>query len=197
MDTTIVPFDWHRIFIGDAPPLFLLEIVFRVAAIYVFAIAFVHLLGKRAQQQLTPLEYLVIIALGSATGDGMLYPDVPLLWAFVVIAVLLVLTEMMARLKNRFGPIARYIETRPATLVKDGQLQLDAIRAEGLTETEVAAMLRTREVTDVGHVRWAFLEVTGSISVFRYPEGERRPGRLLVPPDDAKYGRVSADDATV
>ncbi len=38
-----------------------------------------RLMGKRGNRSLSPFANVVIIALGSATGDSMFYPQVPLI----------------------------------------------------------------------------------------------------------------------
>jgi uncharacterized membrane protein YcaP (DUF421 family) len=48
-------------------------------------------------------------------------------------------------------------------------------------------MLRERGVSNIGHVHYAYLEVTGAMSVFEYAEGERRQGRSIVPPEETRY----------
>lgn len=71
--------DWHSMIIGDEPPTFLLEIIIRTVIIYAHTLALLRWLGSRAIGQLSTVEFLLVIALGSAVGDAMFYPDVPLL----------------------------------------------------------------------------------------------------------------------
>jgi uncharacterized membrane protein YcaP (DUF421 family) len=190
MSPEITPFDWHRILFGDPPVTFMLEIVLRVVLIYVFAVAFLHVLGKRGQKQLTPLEYMVIIALGSATGDSMLYPDVPVLHAAVVVVALMAVTELISQLKLRVPQIGSYIDTHPTTIVEHGHLVDENVRAERLSDAEVVGMLRERGVRNIGDIEYAFLEVSGAMSVFEYPESEKRHGRSIVPPERTRYSRL-------
>jgi uncharacterized membrane protein YcaP (DUF421 family) len=192
MSPDITAFDWNRILFGDPPTAFMLEIVVRVVIIYTFAVGFLHALGKRGQKQLTPLEYMVIIALGSATGDSMIYPDVPVLYGMVVIASLMAVTEVISQLKLRVQAIGHYIDTHPTTLIAEGKLVEDNIRSERLSEAEVLGMLRERGVANIGHIRYAFLEVTGAVSVFEYPESEKKQGRSIVPPERTRYMRGTA-----
>ena len=44
--------DWHRMFIGEEPPMFLLEIVIRTIVIYSYTLILLRLLGSRAIGQL-------------------------------------------------------------------------------------------------------------------------------------------------
>jgi len=74
LDSTFKVFDFHRIFVGDTPPLFLLEIVFRTLIMYAYTVALLRVLGKRGMGQLSMLELAIIIAFGSAVGDPMVEP---------------------------------------------------------------------------------------------------------------------------
>jgi uncharacterized membrane protein YcaP (DUF421 family) len=87
LEQAIQAFDWRRMLWGDEPPLFLLEIVFRTMVIYGYTMALMRWLGSRTIGQLSSIEFLLVIALGSAVGDAMFYPDVPLLHAIAVITV--------------------------------------------------------------------------------------------------------------
>lgn len=48
----VIPFDWYRLFIGAEPPLYFLEIVFRVILIYSFTVLMRRYMGKRGQRQM-------------------------------------------------------------------------------------------------------------------------------------------------
>jgi uncharacterized membrane protein YcaP (DUF421 family) len=54
---------------------------------YLYALLLVRLLGKRGMGQLAPFDFVIIIALGSAVGYPMFYPDVPVLHAMAAITV--------------------------------------------------------------------------------------------------------------
>jgi hypothetical protein len=66
-------FDLERMFIGEFSPVLLAEIAVRTVVMYVYALAVVRFIGKRGLGQVTPFEFVIVIALGSATGDPMFY----------------------------------------------------------------------------------------------------------------------------
>jgi len=59
---------------------------------------------------LTPFDLLIIIALGSAVGDPMFYPEVSLLWGTVVMSTAFALFKLQDYLMKKS---ARYEETLP------------------------------------------------------------------------------------
>ncbi|WP_201772918.1 hypothetical protein, partial [Devosia riboflavina] len=87
--------DWQGMLIGNEPPTFLLEIVIRTVIIYSYTLALLRWLGSRAIGQLSTVEFLLVIALGSAVGDAMFYPDVPLLHCLLVVTVVVVANKLI------------------------------------------------------------------------------------------------------
>lgn len=85
--TAIRVFDLQRMLIGDLPWTFTFEVIVRTVIMYVYTLLMIRLLTKRAVGQLSLVEFLLVIALGSAVGDPMFYHDVPLLHGIAVITV--------------------------------------------------------------------------------------------------------------
>lgn len=174
--TSVVPFDLARMFLGTQPPLYLLEIVVRVILVYVFGALVLRMMGKRGQRTLSPFELLVVIALGSATGDSMLYPEVPILYAWMVIAAIVVCETLMARLQFRFTSVERFLEATPRLVVHEGRIVHEALRAERIRIDELYSMLREHGIENTGELRYAFLELSGQLGLIRYPAHALRDG---------------------
>lgn len=174
-------FDLERILFGDLPWLFLLEIVLRTALLYVYALFMLRLLGKRGMGSLSPFELAIIISLGSAVGDPMFYPGVPLVHGMLVMTVIVLLQRGLTFLTRRSQRIETFVESQASCLVADGSLVLDALNREMLAKDELFTALREAGVEQLGQVRRAYLESTGKVSVFLYPFEEERPGLGLLP----------------
>src|SRR3954471_12365738 len=70
----IRPNDWHRILSGQEPVAFYLEIVLRVAVVYLILMLAMRLLGKRMSSQLSRTELAVVVSLAAAVGVPLLSP---------------------------------------------------------------------------------------------------------------------------
>lgn len=70
----IQPWDWQRIFLGEAPPEFLVEILIRTLIIYIALMIIVRLMGKRMGGQLTISELAVMVTLGAIVAPAMQIP---------------------------------------------------------------------------------------------------------------------------
>ena len=155
MNDPVVPFDLTRMFFGTDPTLFYLEIVFRICAVYAYALLLIRWIGGRSIAQMSTVEFLLVIALGSAVGDAMFYPEVPLLHAFLVITGVVGINKILDLLIFRYRSVEKLID--------------------GLT-TEV---MREHGYVNLGQVRKAYLESSGRFSFFRARPS--RPGLPIEP----------------
>lgn len=192
---TIQPFDLQRMFIGDLPWLFTLEIIVRTVIMYVFTLLLIRLLSRRAVGQLSLIEFFLVIALGSAVGDPMFYPDVPLVHGFAVITTVVALNRGLNWLMIRNEAIEQIVEGFPTSLVQDGKLVLANLRRYSLSQEELFEFLRVQGVENLGTVREAYFEQNGHISIFPYKTGAPHAGLRIVPPwDIAKMQNFSQGD---
>lgn len=176
------PFDWQRMFFGESTDLmFLLEIVFRTSVIFLFALLLLRLLGKRGQGRLSPFEFVIIIALGSAVGDPMFYPDVPILHSMVVIALIVFFTRVLFQLSEWSDGIETFLESRPSCLVADGVVAVDELAKENIARDELLTALRESGFENLGQVRRAYLEPSGAISTLRFGPDDSRLGLPIYP----------------
>lgn len=161
----IAPLDWERLMLGPHPPLFLAEIALRIVMLLALLLLVVHILGKRGQQNLSPMQQMLLIALGSAAGDVMLYAEVSIAYAATVLVGVTVLTIVIEKIANRSRRVRDYLESRPCLLVCDGQIDVAAMKRERTTARELYAILRRNGALALSQVELAILEVTGEITV--------------------------------
>ena len=167
--------DWERILLGEHPELYFVEMALKAVAIFLVLLVVLRLMGKRSQQNISPLQHLLLIALGSAAGDAVLYPDVSLAHAVLILLGMTLLAVGLEVLNERSRHVRDYVEARPRLLVRDGRVDEQALKKERTTERELYAALRVRGARSLKQVDYAILEVTGEISVFlndRKPERE-------------------------
>jgi uncharacterized membrane protein YcaP (DUF421 family) len=185
MEETIRIFDLKRIFLGDLPWTFTVEVIFRTVIMYIYALIIIRIIGKRAMgQQFSPFEFMIIIALGSAVGDPMFYPEVPLLHGMAVLTAVVILQRGLTYLAHQSEKVEAFVEGTPQRLVADGRLDLEGMESELISREELFTELREAGVEQLGQVKRAYLEQNGNISTFLYTPRETRPGLSLIPPWD-------------
>lgn len=188
-------FDLQRMFIGDLPLLFLVEIALRTIILYTYAAILIRLAPRTNIGQMNSLDLLVIIALGSSLGDPMFYPEVPILHGMVVITIVISLQWIVVRLTQRNDFIESVIEGDPIQVIDNGLLDLDGMKAAQLTREDIFAHLRLSEYEHLGQVESAYVETNGKVSIHPVSKGKEKKGFKFVPPIHmSKWDRYTSGD---
>jgi uncharacterized membrane protein YcaP (DUF421 family) len=179
------PYDWKRIVLGDAPPQFLVEVFFRSILMYVVLLVALRLLGKRMNAQLSIMEFAVMISLGAIVSLPMQSPERGVLNGAVLLILILTFQRGLAFLSFKSRKVDRIMNGNMSTLVKDGILQTEIMRKEGITKDQLFAQLRHKGVNQLGELDRVYLEAHGVFSVFhaRSP----KPGLSTLPEKDDAY----------
>jgi uncharacterized membrane protein YcaP (DUF421 family) len=180
MDDPVIPFDWARMFLGDQPPLFLLEILFRTVFMYAYTLLLLRWIGGRSVAQLSVVEFLLVIALGSAVGDSLFYPDVPLVHAMLVITVVVVIDKLIDMSVRRWRTAKLAFNGRAVQLVDRGRILKDGTLDRHIGDLELMELLRLKGIVNLGEVQSAYMEPNGQLSVVRADPPEN--GLAIVPP---------------
>lgn len=182
MEQPVVAFDWMRMFLGDAPPLFFLEIVFRIAVIWLWTLILLRWIGGRSVAQLSLTEFLLVIALGSAVGDSLFYPDVPLLHAMLVVLGIVSLDKLVDGMIRRWSKAKAVIDGLPTEVLRHGQILTDGLSVNRIGGHELMEMLRLKGVMNLASVSHAYIEPSGQLSAF--PAKSPGLGLAIVPPPE-------------
>lgn len=178
----------QRIFMGDQSFGFMAEILFRTVVIYSYTLALMRWIGGRSVAQLSIVEFLLVIAIGSAVGDSLFYPDVPLIPAMLAILLVVIFNKLVDKAILASDRLSRIFEGRPQIVVIDGRIIRARLGAEGIGEAELYLKLRDKGVTDLAQVRFAVLEPNGILSVLTKEAAAGAAGLYAPPalPDSAR-----------
>ena len=184
MSDAFSPLDFQRMVFGEgdrASALFLVEIMIRTVIMYFYTIVLARMVGQGSVGQIGPFEFVLVIAVGSAAGDPMFYPEVPLLSGLAVITVVILLHRTTQWFLASYPKAENFIEGEPLLVVKAGAVVDDAIGSGKLTRNELMSMLRASGVRNVGTVECAYFEPSGKLSVFQYSGRATKPGETTLP----------------
>jgi len=177
-------FDFHRMFLGDAPLTFLLEIIFRTVIMYLYTIVLLRFLGKRGIGQLSTLELAIIICFGSAVGDPMIGQDIPMVYGAIAITTVAFLQVGLERIINKNKKLESIMEGKPDLLVQDGIIINDALTYNNLSHADLFRILRGKDVQHLGEIDKAFFETSGQITVWYHPSRKIRQGLSIIPEEE-------------
>lgn len=174
-------FEWNRVLMNDLPVGFLLEVLFRSAMMFIVLLVSLRFTGKRGVKQLSIFEIVIIIALGSAAGDPMFYEDVGLLPAVVVFLVVISLYRLVTWLTGKSKWFEELLEGKTEMLIDNGFFSHIKFQQEAIAQDEFFSELRLKSVEHLGQIKYAFLEPSGNISIYFFPDDEVKPGLPLLP----------------
>ena len=151
------------------------QVIIRAVVVYVAALAMVRLGEKRFLGKNTAFDVIVGVMLGSVVSRAITNRD-----AFVPGIVggftLIFLHWAFASVAFRSSWFGSLVKGSSRTLVDDGEIHWDAMRKSHISHDDLMGLLRAEAgIDDLGQVRQARLERSGSLSVLK----KSSPPRVL------------------
>jgi len=158
--------DWQRIWFGNAPVEFMLEVFCRTLIIYVILLFVVKAMGKRMSGQLSISEFAVMLSLGAIVSVPMQLPDRGLLQGVLAFFCAFCFLRGVNYLGVRSEKAEHLLQGRMCVLVKDGVMQVEEMHKSGISQEQLFAQLRKKKISNLGQVDRVYLEACGLFSVF-------------------------------
>lgn len=174
-------FDLQRIFFGDLPLLFIVEIALRTTIMLFYLMLLLRLMGRRSLTQLSLFEFVLIIGLGSAVGDPMFYADIPLIHGMATITFVVIIQRFLIWLTNHNHQVEDMLEGSAKRLVIEGCFDVEGVKKVSMSRNEIYMELRLAGVEQLGQVKLSYLEMNGEMSIFLFEPEAVRPGLPLLP----------------
>jgi uncharacterized membrane protein YcaP (DUF421 family) len=184
----------QRLLMGDAPWLFLIEVIFRTITIYIVLFMVMRLMGKRMAAQLSISEMAVMITLGAAIGVPLQTPTQGLMPAAVLLVSVLLFQRGLSYAAYRRRRVEVATQGDVTLLLEDGRLLLQNLRDAGLSVARVHSTLRAMDIQHLGELRRVYLEATGNFTLIKYRTPHVGLG-IMPTPDDDLLLRTGADEA--
>lgn len=149
----------------DAESLGVVQMALRALIVYFVALAFVRIGDKRFLGKNTAFDIVIGIMFGSVMSRA-ITTATEFLPVIVAGGVLVALHFVVALVTFRSDGIGTLVKGQERTLVRDGEIQWDAMATAHVTRRDLEGALRSEgKVEDVADVRLAMLERSGDISV--------------------------------
>jgi uncharacterized membrane protein YcaP (DUF421 family) len=141
------------------------QIALELGVGFIVLLISVKILGNREMQQITPFDFVSAIVLGELVGNTvydkesnishMIFATV--LWTILLLIILYITQKSLS--------VRKLIQGHAELLIKEGKIQYDVLKKVKLDISELISQLRERDVFSVQEVDYAFLEISGSITV--------------------------------
>ena len=179
---------------GETGTSFLVSIMLRTFVMFLLILIFLRLLGKRGIKQLSVFELVVILGLGSAAGDPMIYKEIGVFSALVAFSVVTICYKLLTVLVFKFKWIETLVEGEEVYIIKKGKFSIEEFRKESLSKDEFFMELRLQGVFHLGQVEYAILETTGEVSVYFFDHEHTKYGLPILPDSLKKTVKVFETD---
>ncbi|MFR0677827.1 DUF421 domain-containing protein [Dysgonomonas sp.] len=173
--------NWQNILFGTEDPIFLAEIAIRSLIMFLLLFAGLRITGKRAVKQLSILELLIIIALGSAAGDPMIYKEIGVVYALVVFVIVFLSYWLITKWIERSEKMEIILEGKPYCIIHGGKASKESLKHKELAMDEFFSVLRHQHIFHLGQVESAILETTGELSILFYKSSDIKAGLPIWP----------------
>jgi uncharacterized membrane protein YcaP (DUF421 family) len=161
-----------------------MEKILRPVLVYVALLITFRFLSKRDLTQNTTFDLLIVLLLSNVVQNALIGDDNSILGALAGAATLLLMSTGLNRLTAKSIGARRILEGEPILLVHNGKLQDENMRKYAVSRADLNAGLRAENMITLEDVRYAFLELDGTISVIRKSEQSGTPD--CMPPELAK-----------
>lgn len=134
-------------------------------AIYCFLIAAFRIIGRGRLGQLTPIDLVTVLLIGTCVETSMVAFNNHLDAGLVSAGTLLLSNKLLSVLVDKFAWVKSLIIAQPLLLISDGMVIRQHLRESGFTEAQLLEAIREREHAELSEVKYAILETSGEINV--------------------------------
>jgi uncharacterized membrane protein YcaP (DUF421 family) len=149
------------------------EKILRSLLVFAFLAIALRLGGKRELAQINVLDLAVLLLASNALQNALIGDDSTVTGGVIGAGTLFAANYVFVRLTYRNARIRRILEGRPRVLLRNGELDRDAMRKEVITEEELEDQLLDKGMTSFKDVGLIVLETSGKL-VFLNREQARR-----------------------
>lgn len=142
----------------------------RVLLVFSFTYLAARVLSKKAIAEMTAYEMAGVIILSTVAAEPLVTKVLAKSIFGVGFLSILIFASSRLALVNKLTPI---LEHTPTVVVKNGQIDMQALKDTTLSINELMGLLRTKGYDKVTDVEFAVLEPTGKLSAF--PMSQKRP----------------------
>ena len=147
-----------------------LHVVVYSISSFLFLFVVTKIMGKKQIAQLSFLDYVIGISLGSIAAEMATDPDRPYYHFFIAMAIYLVLDISLTLLARKGTLLKKVIRGRPLILVEQGKINYRNLMRSKLDINDLLSLCRAKGYFDLRAVSYVIFETSGEVSVLPAPE---------------------------
>lgn len=145
--------------------------VFSVSS-FVFLFAVMKILGKKQIAELSFIDYVVGISIGSIAAEWSTAMDEPFYHYVIAISVYCLFTLSLDFIERK-KPFRKFLKGEVIPIIENGEFNYENLKKSKLDVEDVLAMARDKDIFDVRDIAYALFETTGKLSLL--PKSAKSP----------------------
>lgn len=149
----------------------ILSIIVRTIIVTFLILFIIRWLGNKGLGQLTTFELIILVGLGSAVGDPMIYAEeISIPQAFTAIVIVVILFKVFDYFTMKSHRFSKLTVPEAILLVKDGEMVENGLHKARIDDREFESYMRIHGIEDISEVKLSYLEVNGQVSFIKKKE---------------------------
>lgn len=132
---------------------------------YLALTVMIRISGPRTMAQMTPLDFVIAVTIGSTFGGAVISTDVPVLQAVLALAMLILIQWLLAWVRRRSPRLRRLVDAPPVLVYYQGEFQPRAMRRHQLVEDDIHTAARKHGGGSLAGVSAVILQQDGALGV--------------------------------
>jgi uncharacterized membrane protein YcaP (DUF421 family) len=146
----------------------ILSIIVRTIIVTFLILFIIRWLGNKGLGQLTTFELIILVGLGSAVGDPMIYAEeISIPQAFTAIVIVVILFKAFDYFTMKSHRFSKLTVPEAILLVKDGEMVDNGLHKARIDDREFESYMRIHGIEDISEVKLSYLEVNGQVSFIK------------------------------
>jgi uncharacterized membrane protein YcaP (DUF421 family) len=166
----------------------LLEIIVRVAVVYVACIVLLRVSGRREMSKLGPMDLLTMLLISETVSPALTGGDQSVTGGVIAAAVLLGLAVLTSWLSLRNTRFEKLVQGGAMVLIRDGQVSPTVLARYRITDDDLRNALHAHGLLHTGDVARAYVEAGGEITMIKRSDLEQSRERFHAPRHAPSHG---------
>lgn len=166
----------------------IINLLLRTTLVFVVLLVMARILGKKQLSQLTFINYVTGITIGSIAANIISIANKPFTDEFIGLIWWCLLTVLVGVINLKSGNARRLLDGQPTILVKKGFIDKKAMQKSHINMDDLSMLLREQSVFSILDVDYAILEPDGQLSVLKKQQQQQATkAELKIQTPEPKY----------
>ena len=143
----------------------MLIVAIRTIILYLSLLFTLRLMGKSELSKMSPFQLTVIFMIAELAAIPLDSIDASLVNGLIAIFMLTFLQILISFLSTKTEAFKTFISGRPSIIIEKGKLNIEEIRKQRISLTDLLEQLRIKDCSAISEVAYAIIETNGELSI--------------------------------